>query len=125
MTFSGDEFEKKFKSFVDKKIKESQNQLLVEADNLWESLKNRYNKKESFLLTPSIGIAEDNSVLLAWSKDAHYLECEIEEDEISFFYRNKSTEDVHLSELKDRLFKNISIPIEAYFQKFTKSREGR
>jgi hypothetical protein len=62
---------------------------------IWQELSKIFSKRGFYLSVPDACPGEHDNFMYTWSKDKHYLECEIfGSGEVEFFYKNRETNDV-------------------------------
>lgn len=79
------------------------------ALELWQELRDYFLFLGFCLEVPDACPGQKNNFMYVWSRNEHYLECEILGEDIEFFYRNKITAQVWA---EDTTFeKNFSTPL--------------
>jgi hypothetical protein len=62
---------------------------------IWQELSKVSSKRGFYLSVPDACPGQNNNFMYTWSKDEHYLECEVfGSGEVEFFYKNRETNDV-------------------------------
>jgi hypothetical protein len=77
---------------------------------IWQKLSSIFSKQGFYLSVPDACPGQNNNFMYTWSKDEHYLECEVfGSGEVEFFYKNRATDDVWGEDtvLEDEFSSNI------------------